>query len=173
MSSPSVFDAYRRQVASTRQMADAVFESADQLERLLMDSMRRSYTEQMDFLQALAAARDPQEAGMLYANYCSHMPDQLLRAHQELLRIASVAQVELGRVVERHIHTLAAGGNGAAAQADGEPMAAMRSFWDQRFKEAAAAADLWLRVTSGPATDEGDARPARDAAQPARRRTKA
>lgn len=178
MSSNPTLETYRNQIASTRQMALAMFESVDQLERLLVDSMRCNTTDQMDFLQSLAASRDAQEASTLCSNYCAHMPEQLLRTHQELLRIAAQAQAELGRVLQSHVTAQAAAGageNGAAqaAAADGQPMAAMLSFWEQRFKEASAAADQWLRTVATEPVAPAAAKPANGAPRAARRRTQA
>jgi phasin family protein len=136
-----MLDTYQDQLSASRQMAEAMFDGTDRFEQLMLETTRRACDEQLKFLQALAATRDPQGLAALQTAFFSQTPEQMLKTQQEMMRIAVQTQDEIRKAMTRQL----GGFNGAQSQmagtdaTNGSPMFAnMYKVWDQAFRNMAA-----------------------------------
>lgn len=146
-----MLNTYQQQIDSTRQMAGAVFDGTGKLEQAMLDNARRACDEQMKFFQSLGAARDPQGVAALYSTFFAHVPQQLLKTQQELIRIATETRQELGKVMLQQVNALNANGEQAPSPTTADaanPMLGFYSMWDKAVRDTTSAANQWLRRTT-------------------------
>ncbi|MGL5002829.1 MAG: phasin family protein, partial [Casimicrobium sp.] len=116
----SMMQSYQHQLDASRHIGDAVFDGADRIEHLMIDTTRKAFDEQMKFYQALAAARDPQGIAALQAAFFSHTPEQMTKVQQELMQIVADAQHKIVGTMEQYKTTL----NGSASPTMNDVMSA-------------------------------------------------
>jgi phasin family protein len=174
-----MLDVQRRQIDASRQMAEVVFDGTDRIEHLMLETTRKAFDEQMKFLQALTAVRDPQGFAALQSTFFSRTPDQMVKVQQELMRIVSEAQEQLQGTMGEYASAFNGAGMPMAMPASMAQDASsnlsgngaltnMYSVWDKAFKDVIAMANRTVEaVQSGAQNGAHAADP--DTAQPAAR----
>jgi phasin family protein len=142
-----VLDTYQQQLDASRHIAEVVFDGADRMEHLMLDTTRTAFDERMKFYQALAAVRDPQGVAALQSAFFSHTPEKMLKVQQELMKIVTQAQEEINQTLLKYRGGL--NGNGAgdpmasnsdSAYRNNNSLTSMFSMWDKAFKDTVALA---------------------------------
>ena len=54
-----IVDMYQTQLEASRRLADVMFSGTQRIDQVMIDTAHRAVTEQLNFVQAVAAARDP------------------------------------------------------------------------------------------------------------------
>jgi phasin family protein len=150
-------DSYQQQIDASRHIAEVVFDGADRMEHLMLDTTRKAFDERMKFYQALAAVRDPQGIAALQSAFFSHTPEQMLKVQQELMRIVTDSQEKIAKTMQFYKN----GFNGSdasrltAADAAGSShtngaLTSMFTMWDKAFKDTVAAATDTLTTVLTP-----------------------
>lgn len=143
---------YQNQLEASRKFADAVLSGAEKIDRVMIGATRHAVTEQLNFAQTIAGARDPRSVGSaLQSTFMSRNPEDAVNYQRELMRIFSEIQSDIGRSVQDYIENI--GSNAAtsavrpveAAQQQANdavfnPMTSMFSVWESAFKDVAAMA---------------------------------
>jgi phasin family protein len=142
-----VLDTYQQQIDASRHIAEVVFDGADRMEHLMLDTSRKAFDERMKFYQALAAVRDPQGVAALQSAFFSHTPEKMLKVQQELMEIVTQAQKEINQTMLQYRAGL--NGNGAdnpmtlnsdSSHRTNNTLTSMFSMWDKAFKDTVAMA---------------------------------
>jgi phasin family protein len=153
-----VIDSYQQQIDASRHIAEVVFEGADRMEHLILDTTRKAFDERMKFYQALAAVRDPQGVAALQSTFFSHTPEQMAKVQQELMKIVTDAQAQITQAMNQY--KVGLNGNGASmpaaltSDASSHPNGAlnsMLSMWDKAFKDTVAMATGSIASVLSPA----------------------
>lgn len=139
-----ILDSYQQQIDASRHIAEVVFDGADRMEHLLIDTARKAFDERMKFYQTLAAARDPQGIAALQSEFLSHTPEKLLKVQQEVMKIVTESQAQISKNLPWRGNGF--GTSGAAelshspASNPQEGLTQMYAMWDKAFKDAVSAA---------------------------------
>jgi phasin family protein len=153
-----VIDSYQQQIDASRHIAEVVFDGADRMEHLILDTTRKAFDERMKFCQALAAARDPQGVAALQSTFFSHTPEQMAKVQQELMKIVTDAQTQITKTMNQY--KVGLNGNGASIPAASTSVASshsygainsMLSMWDKAFKDTVAMATGSIASVLSPA----------------------
>jgi phasin family protein len=156
-----MLDVQRRQIDTSRQMAEVVFDGTDRIEHLMLETTRKAFDEQMKFLQALTAVRDPQGFAALQSTFFSRTPDQMVKVQQELMRIVSEAQEQLQGTMGEYAAAFNTAGmpmslptsmtqDSASSLSGNGAMTNMYAVWDKAFKDVVAMANRTVEaVQSG------------------------
>ncbi len=177
-----MMQSYQHQIDASRHIAEAVFDSTDRLEHLMIETTRKAFDEQMKFYQALAATRDPQSIAALQAAYLSHTPEQMTKAQHELMRIVAEAQQQIASTMAHYKTAL----NGDAPLPRNEALAStaspatnalanVYSMWDKAFKDSFAMANRTMTAVLAPpktATNGAADKPGKEKAAPKMTRRK-
>ncbi len=158
----SMMQSYQHQLDTSRHIGDAVFDSAERIEHLIIDTTRKAFDEQMKFYQALAAARDPQGIAALQTAFFAHTPEQMTKVQEELVQMVTDAQHKIVGTMAQYKTTL----NGSASSAMNDAMSAFNqspndspatsaltgvySMWDKAFKETFAMANRSMATVLTP-----------------------
>ncbi|MGH8807619.1 MAG: phasin family protein [Noviherbaspirillum sp.] len=141
---------YQTQLEVSRRCAEAVFSGTEKIDRVMIGATHRAFTEQLDFVQAIATVRDPQSVGStLQSRFLSRTPDDALNYQTEIMRIVAEMQNDIGKSLQNYVEELganAAGGAFTSAEGSREkltdtafnPMTSMFSVWESAFKEVAS-----------------------------------
>jgi phasin family protein len=142
-----VLDTYQQQIDASRHIAEVVFDGADRMEHLMLDTSRKAFDERMKFYQALAAVRDPQGVTALQSAFFSHTPEKMLKVQQELMKIVTQAQEEINQTMQRYKAGLNGNGgydymasNSDSSHRPNNTLTSMFSMWDKAFKDTVAMA---------------------------------
>jgi phasin family protein len=158
----SMMQSYQHQIDASRHIGDAMFDSADRVEHLMIDATRKAFDEQMKFYQELAAARDPQGIAALQTAFFSHTPEQMTKVQQDLMKIVADAQQQIARTMEQYKTDLNGGlslsTNDALSafnqSSNGSPatsaLTGVYSMWDKAFKESFAMANRTIAAVLTP-----------------------
>jgi phasin family protein len=171
-----VLDTYQQQIDASRHIAEVVFDGADRMEHLMLDTTRKAFDERMKFYQALAAVRDPQGVAALQSAFFSHTPEKMLKVQQELMEIVTQAQKEINQTMLQY----KAGLNGNSAHnpitsnsdnsdRTNTALTSMFSMWDKAFKDTVAMATGTVASILSPA--QGDQVDAEVIQKPAARKS--
>lgn len=146
---------YQTQLDISRKCADALFSGTEKIDRVMIGATHRMFSEQMNFVQALASVRDPRAVGdALQMGFKRHVPDDPMNYQKEIMRIFADMQNEIGRSLQGYVQEFSANAanapNAAASplqsvmnQANDtafNPMTSMFSVWESAFKDVAALA---------------------------------
>lgn len=147
---------YQNQLEASRRFADAVFSGAEKIDRVMIGATRHAVAEQLNFVQAIAAVRDPRSVGAaLQSTFMSRNPEDTVNYQRELMHIFTELQNDIGRSMQDYIERF--GSNAASStmrmserasetvqnQANDavfNPMTSMFSVWESAFKDVAALA---------------------------------
>jgi phasin family protein len=157
-----MLDVQRRQIGTSRQMAEVVFDGTDRIEHLMLETTRKAFDEQMKFLQALTAVRDPQGFAALQSTFFSRTPDQMVKVQQELMRIVSEAQEQLRSTMGEYASVFNGAGMPMSMPIAMAPetsetltgngaLANMYAVWDKAFKDVIAMANRTVEAVQSSA----------------------
>lgn len=149
---PNVFNPianiYQTQLEASRQLADAIFAGTGKFDHVVIDATHRAVSDQLRFVQSLAAVRDPQGVANAQTSYFSLRPDRAMEYQREMVRIFSEMQNDIGKSMRQYLEqwsgNVAAGAaetTDAAQEQAGEafnPMTSMFSVWESAFREMAS-----------------------------------
>ncbi len=163
-----MLDVQRRQIDASRQMAEVVFDGTDRIEHLMLETTRKAFDEQMKFLQALTAVRDPQGFAALQSTFFSRTPDQMVKVQQELMRIVSEAQEQLKGTMGEYASVFNGAGMPVAMPIAMAPettealtgngaLTSMYSVWDKAFKDVIAMANRTVEAVQSSAQNGAQA----------------
>jgi ElaB/YqjD/DUF883 family membrane-anchored ribosome-binding protein len=156
---------YQTQLEASRRFADAVFSGTEKIDRVFIGATHRAFTEQMNFAQAIATARDPRTMGTtLQSGFMSRSPDDAMSYQKEIMRVFAEVQNDIGRSLQEYIEQL---GTRAAQSATApleavqgrtndavfNPMTSMFSVWESAFKEVADLAKKNMMAARSTATE--------------------
>lgn len=170
-----VLDTYQQQIDASRHIAEVVFDGADRMEHLMLDTTRKAFDERMKFYQALAAVRDPQGVAALQSAFFSHTPEKMLKVQQELMKIVTQAQEEINQTMLQYKAGLNGSGahdtmasNSESSHRTNNALTSMFSMWDKAFKDTVAMATGTVTSILSPA--QGDQIDAEVVQKPAARK---
>src|SRR5690606_26740263 len=92
-----------------RETTEAFFEGSAKIETLLIEQTRKLLDDQMKFIQASSAVRDPQAMAALYAAFFAKTPDELIKVQQQIVGAMSDTQTRIGETLGKHMSALKAG----------------------------------------------------------------
>jgi hypothetical protein len=145
----SIVNMYQNQLEASRQFADAIFSGTEKIDRVVIDATHRAFTEQLQYAQALAGARDQRTL----ANLPSILPrpENAVNYQKEILQVFAEMQSDIGQSIQRYVEQIGSTASGTASRgaeaaqrsADSaiNPMTGMLSVWESAFKEVAALAN--------------------------------
>lgn len=150
---------YQTQLEASRQLADALFASAERIDQVFLAASHRACIEQLRFAQSLASVRDAQGAADAQAKFFSQRPDRAMNYQREVIQVFAEVQAELGKSVRNYMEQIGSIGNGAASEFGSEvekdaptaadvynPLTGIFSVWQSAFREAASAANRNMEV---------------------------
>lgn len=143
-----IVDIYQTQLEASRRLADVMFAGTQRIDRVMIDTAHRAVTEQLNFVQAVAAARDPGSFAELHSTYLSRRPDNAMNCQRELFRVMVEIQSEFGKSAQYYLEQLGGAmlpGRQAATAATADdgtanPVSGMFDVWQSAFREATAMA---------------------------------
>jgi hypothetical protein len=139
---------YQAQLEASRRCADALLSGTEKIDRAVIDVAHRMFMRQLNFAQAMTAARDPRSVANMQSSLLA--PNDAVNCQQEIMRIFAEMQNEIGRSLQEYAEQI--GGHAASSAAPVEevrekasetalnPIAGMFSVWESAFKEATALA---------------------------------
>lgn len=150
--SSSMAELYQTQLEASRYFGGMLFANTKKIDRLVIDAAHHALAEHADFVQSIAAARDPQGIASAQITYFSRRPDSVFGYQKELMRIFSEMQNDIGRSIQEYAgkvggrmtrqvstpinavpqHTVEAARNSAAT---------LTSVWESAFRDAASLAN--------------------------------
>lgn len=147
-----IVDMYRTQLEASRRFADVMFSGTEKIDRVVIEATHHAFTEQLNFAQAVASARDPKGVANVQSTFFSRRPESTVTYQKEIMRIFAEIQNEIGRSMQEYAEKLGTNvANNAAAplkvaqeQATDtvfNPMTGMFSVWESAFKEVASLAN--------------------------------
>lgn len=101
-------DMYKDQITAMRETTEAFFEGSARIETLLVEQTRKLLDDQMKFVQATAAIRDPQGLAALYTAFFARTPDDLIKVQQQIVGAISDTQARIGETMNKHMNALKA-----------------------------------------------------------------
>ncbi|WP_324105033.1 phasin family protein [Noviherbaspirillum sp.] len=140
---------YQTQLEASRRFADAIFSGTEKIDRVVIGASHRAFNEQLNFVQAIAAARDPRSVSNTFqSGFFTRNPDEAMNYQKEIMRIFAEMQNEIGHSLQDYLEkvgshaTSTATGPIEAAQEQANdtvfnPMTSMFSVWESAFKEVA------------------------------------
>lgn len=140
---------YQTQLEASRRFADAIFSGTEKIDRVVIGASHRAFNEQLNFVQAIAASRDPRGvSNTLQSGFLARNPDEAMNYQKEIMRIFAEMQNEIGHSLQDYLEqigshaTSTATGPIEAAQEQANdavfnPMTSMFSVWESAFKEVA------------------------------------
>lgn len=150
---------YQTQLEASRQLADALFSSAEKIDHVMLAASHRACIDQLRFAQSLAAVRDAQGAANAQATFLSQRPDRAMNYQRELIKVFTEVQAELGKSMRNYMEQMSTLGNGAASQIASvaeqdaptaatvyNPLTGIFSAWQSAFREATSAASRNMEV---------------------------
>jgi phasin family protein len=155
-----LLDSYQHQIDASRHIAEVVFDGADRMEHLMLDTTRKAFDEKLKFYQALAAVRDPQGVAALQSAFFSHAPENMLKVQQELMKIFTQTQEEISQTMRHYNNGL--NGNGAhdpttssldVTHRTNSALTSMFSMWDKAFKDTVNMATCTVSSILSPAQE--------------------
>ncbi len=157
---------YQTQLEASRRFADAIFSGTEKIDRVMIGATHRVFTEQLNFVQAIAAIRDPRGVGAaLPSGFLARQPDEAVNYQKEIMSIVAEMQSEIGKSMQDCVEQLrsqATSGAGVpgtqehAGEAAYNPMTSMFSVWESAFKEVAALAKKNMTAAGVAAKDAID-----------------
>ncbi|MBI1892341.1 MAG: phasin family protein [Burkholderiales bacterium] len=149
---PNVFtpiaNMYQTQLEASRQFTDVIFAGTEKLDHVVIDATHRAISDQLRFVQSLAAVRDPQSVASAQSSYFSQRPDRAMEYQRELMRIFSEMQTDIGRSMRQALEQWSSNVAGSASESAenakeqaGEvfnPVTSMFSMWESAFREVAS-----------------------------------
>jgi phasin family protein len=147
-----IADMYQTQLEASRRFADVVFSGVEKIDHVMIDATHRMFTEQINFVQAMASVRDPRGIANLQSTYFSHRPENALAYQKELVKVFAEMQSEIGNsmqdCMEQFRGNVVSGKNdmkGAASAQSTDtvfnPMTGMFAAWQSAMKDAVSMAD--------------------------------
>lgn len=147
-----IVDMYRTQLEASRRFADVMFSGTEKIDRVVIEATHHAFTEQLNFAQAVASARDPKGVANVQSTFFSRRPESTVTYQKEIMRIFAEIQNEIGRSMQEYAEKLGTNvANNATAplkvaqeQATDtvfNPMTGMFSVWESAFKEVASLAN--------------------------------
>lgn len=144
---------YQTQLEASRRFADAIFSGTQKIDRVMIGATHRAFTEQLNFVQAMAGMRDPRSAeATIRSRFLARNPDEAMNDQKEIMRIVVEMQNEIGQSLQECVEQLRRQASiGAPEQAVDasrmrqdeaafNPVTSMFSVWESAFKEVAALA---------------------------------
>ncbi|HJV80189.1 phasin family protein [Noviherbaspirillum sp.] len=140
---------YQTQLEASRRFADALFSGTEKIDRVVIGASHRAFNEQLNFVQAMTAARDPRSVGTtLQSGFLSRNPDEAMNYQKEIMRIFAEMQNEIGRSMQDYLEQVGSHATSTATapletaqdqanDAAFNPMTSMFSVWESAFKEVA------------------------------------
>ncbi len=153
--SSSIVNLYQNQLEASRQLADAIFSGTEKIDRVVIDATHRAFTEQLEYAQALAGARDQGSLPSLPPSLMPK-PENAINYQKEILQVFAEMQNDIGKSIQQYVEQI---GNtapeGAARGAETtqrlakgafnpgafNPVTGMFSVWQSAFNEVAALAN--------------------------------
>jgi hypothetical protein len=146
----SIVNLYQNQLEASRQFADAIFSGTEKIDRVVIDATHRAFTEQLEFAQALAGARDQRSLASLPSTFMPK-PENAVNYQKEILQVFAEMQNDIGRSIQQYVdqignsasETASRGTDQAQRFSEGalNPMTGMFSVWQSAFNEVAALAN--------------------------------
>jgi len=141
---------YNSQIEASQEVAEAMFQSVEKAEKLILDAAKKNFEEQLKFAQSLAAARDPQGVAALQNTFFGNSPERAMEYQKQILQIVMEANSAFGHAMETYMHGVKESANtaGAATAGGGNPAAVMSSImpmWDAAFKEFTKSANRLMQ----------------------------
>jgi len=138
---------YTSQISAGREVAEGLLESADKVEKLVLDSARQNLDSAFGYAEALAAARDPQGMATLQHTFFGKQPQALLESQKQLMQIALDLTATFGHATETVLQAMKAGAS--AVPAEGQAgvnganalMGGWLPMWDTAIKEFSKSAN--------------------------------
>ncbi len=156
---------YQTQLEASRRFADVVFSGTEKIDRAVIGATHRAFTEQLNFVQAMATVRDPRSASAtLQSGLMSRNPDEAMNYQKEIMRVFAEMQNEIGRSLQEYIAQLRTQAAQSATAPIGavqeqandavfNPMTSMFSVWESAFKEVADLAKKNMMAARSTAED--------------------
>lgn len=152
-----IVDLYQTQLEASRRFADVVFSGTEKIDHVVIEATHRAFTEQLNFAQAVASARDPKGVASLQSTFFSRRPESAVNYQKEIMRIFAEIQNEIGRSMQEYaekfrtnVATNATAPLKVAQEQANDtvfnPMTGMFSVWEQAFKEVASLANRNMAV---------------------------
>lgn len=149
---PNVFtpiaNMYQTQLEASRQFTDAIFAGTEKIDQVVIDATHRAVSDQLRFVQSLAAVRDPQGVANAQTSFFSQRPDRAMEYQRELMRIFSEMQSDIGKSMRQCLEqwsTSVASGAAESVETAQEktseafnPVTSMFSMWESAFREVAS-----------------------------------
>jgi hypothetical protein len=140
-------DLYQAQLEATRKVANIVLSSAEKMDHLSLSVAKDSMNDQIKYVEALGAVRDP--------------PDAMLNYYRELFKVFSESNTEIGRVAESYLEDMKAAAmktaNGATrnmgvAASVGETAPAAEAgilgLWNAGYKQLSKMTEQYLQAAN-------------------------
>lgn len=156
---------YQSQLETSRRLADALFSGTQKIDHIVIGATHRAFTEQLNLVEAMAAARDPRTAGAtLQSNFLSGGPNEAMNYQREIIKVFTEMQNEIGRSLHDYMEQLGGQSASGTAKAAGmareqvsspafNPVTSMFSVWESAFKEVAALARKNMTTAQSAARD--------------------
>jgi phasin family protein len=163
-------DLYQAQLEATRKVANIVLSSAEKMDHLSLNVAKDSMNDQIKYVEALGAVRDPNGVQTIQSAFSKQTPDAMLNYYRELFKVFSESNTEIGRVAESYLEDMKAAAmktaNGATrnmgvAASVGESAPAAEAgilgLWNAGYKQLSKMTEQYLKVANEAAAAVGKA----------------
>jgi len=152
-----ISDMYQTQLEASRRFADVVFSGTKKIDRVCIEAAQHAFSENLNFVQALASTRDPKGVANLQSKFFSPQPDNAIGYQKEMMRIFAEIQNEVGKsmqdIMEKFGTNVTSNASAPLRAAQGQagdmgfnPLAGMFSMWESAFKEVTSLANRNMNV---------------------------
>jgi phasin family protein len=154
-------DLYQAQLEATRKVANIVLSSAEKMDHLALSAAKDSMNDQIKYVEALGAVRDPNGVQTIQSAFSKQTPDAMLNYYRELFKVFSESNAEIGRIAESYLEDMKAAAmktaNGAARNMDvaasaGEAAPAAEAgilgLWNAGYKQLSKMTEQYLQAAN-------------------------
>src|SRR5688500_12757399 len=97
-----IVDLYQSQLEASRQVANALFSGTEKLDRVVMETTHKAFDDQLKYVQALTATRDPQSFANAQNTFFPR-PENAVNCQKEIMRIFAEMQNDIGRSMQSYV----------------------------------------------------------------------
>lgn len=154
-------DLYQAQLEATRKVANIVLSSAEKMDHLALSAAKDSMNDQIKYVEALGAVRDPNGVQTIQSAFSKQSPDAMLNYYRELFKVFSESNTEIGQVAESYLEDMKAAAmktaNGATRNMDvaasvGEAAPAAEAgilgLWNAGYKQLSKMTEQYLKTAN-------------------------
>lgn len=154
-----VADLMRFQLDASIELADAVFNGTEKIDRAMLDVTHHAVDGQLKLARAVADMRDPDKLADLQVSIAGR-PERTMRCQQEIMAALVEMQAEFGKSIRHYMEQMSqtaaeqadeaterlSTGTQEAATSAANPFTGMLSVWEQAFREASRLANQNMLV---------------------------